>query len=640
MDDFAQLLYLVGGFSIVAVAANQIAKLFQKFKLPLITGLLFVGIISGPFVFNLVPTLSREKLFFISDIALAYIAFAAGSELYLKELRNRFKSIKWITASQLVITFLLSGILIYLLNDYLPFLQDLTSSQKIIVALIAGVLFIALSPASAIAIINEVRARGSFTNTVLGVTVLQDFLVIILFAVCLSVSIAIDKGEAIQLISIFWVLVEMLVSFGLGVLLAKLLGLLLLLRIDPRLKQILVLLAGYSMYLLFYYLKANSEPYIGKEFHIEPLLICIIASFRITNYDKNRNEFLELIKGMGLPIYVAFFTLAGAVLSIDVFTQVWVATLVFFFVRLISIMIGAYLGGVAAGDSPLFNRVGWMPYVTQAGVGLGLALIVARTFPDWGFEFSTIITAMIVVNQVVGPPLFKWALTIVGETHTKAEPTFDGINDAVIFGLENQSIALSRQLIENNWKVKIAVLNKNYNKDEYPDIEIIHIQSISKQELRKLDIMHSEAAVLMLTDEENLLLADLIYENFGVKDMVVRLNNHFNFKKFHDYGARIVNPATAIVSLMDHLIRTPQAATLLLGMQEGQDTMDLEVLNPNLHSIALRELRLPSDTIILSIMRGGQLIISHGYTRLRLGDIITVVGSKESLKSLALRFEN
>jgi len=101
----------------------------------------------------------------------------------------------------------------------------------------------------------------------------------------------------------------------------------------------------------------------------------------------------------------------------------------------------------------------------------------------------------------------------------------------------------------------------------------------------------------------------------------------------------IVDPSTAIVSLLDHFVRSPQATSLLLGMEENQDTLMLEVRNPNLHKMALRNLHLPHDIIVLSVTRRGQMIISHGYTRLRKKDIVTLVGSTESLENVRLRFE-
>ena len=102
---------------------------------------------------------------------------------------------------------------------------------------------------------------------------------------------------------------------------------------------------------------------------------------------------------------------------------------------------------------------------------------------------------------------------------------------------------------------------------------------------------------------------------------------------------KIVDPSSAIVSLLDHFVRSPQATSLLLGMEENQDSRDVEVLNPDLHGIHLRDLRLPSDVIVLAIARGGHSIISHGYTRLSIRDIVTIVGSIESLDEVQFKFD-
>ncbi|VAW26643.1 hypothetical protein MNBD_BACTEROID04-1923, partial [hydrothermal vent metagenome] len=116
-------------------------------------------------------------------------------------------------------------------------------------------------------------------------------------------------------------------------------------------------------------------------------------------------------------------------------------------------------------------------------------------------------------------------------------------------------------------------------------------------------------------------------------------NSRDYFDKFHKLGALIIEPATAMVSLLDHFVRSPNAASLLLGMDEGQDTLDVEIRNKDIHGMRLRELRLPSDVLVLSVKRKGQLLVSHGYTRLRLGDIITLVGAGNSLEDLKFKFD-
>lgn len=634
-----QTLILLGGFIVVAVAARQLAGFFARFKLPLITGLLIIGILCGPFVLGLIPEESRTKLNFINEISLALIAFAASSELYLRELRSRLNSIKWITFGQLIITFLISAVVVFFLLDNISFTENLPFYTQIAISLLAGTVFVARSPASAIAIINEMRARGPFTQTVLGVTVLKDFLVIALFSVTLSISISLVNDNALSFAFLGILLLEIALSFLLGLLLGQLLKLVLSFSLSLRSKTILILLLGFLTYKLSHSVEHLSAEYLGFTFVVEPLLICIIGSFYVTNFTRYRPEFIKIINDAGPYVYVVFFTLAGASLSLDIVAEVaWIAALLFA-VRLVSIMIGAWIGGNLAGDPPLFNRIGWMPYITQAGVGLGLATTIANNFPEWGYELSTLLISVIVISQIVGPPFFKWSINLVKEGHSKATtPSFDGIRTAIIFGFESQSVSLARQLQENGWEVKLATLKQNVERGEYPDIDIRTIEGISMEVLNDLDAKLSEAIVCMLTDDENYKICELAYENLGTRDLVVRLNNRQNFDKFHKVSALIVDPSTAIVSLLDHFVRSPQAASLLLGMEEGQDSMDIEIQNPDMRGLPLRDLRLPADIIILSINRGGHQLISHGYTRLRLGDYMTVVGSKASLENVALRF--
>jgi Trk K+ transport system NAD-binding subunit/NhaP-type Na+/H+ or K+/H+ antiporter len=631
---------LIGGFLVVAIAANVIAKYFVRHNLPVITGLLITGIVTGPFVLNLIPRSSIPNLDFINDVALAFIAYAAAAELYLRELRSRLGSIKWMTISQLIVTFVVSGAAVYFLADQIPFIHGQPVVYKVAIASLFGVVFIARSPASAIAVVNEMRAKGPFVQTALGVTVLIDFFVILFFSFALETSIAIFEGSSLNLSFILILLLELGASFITGLLLGRILFWILKSPIIFAFKGFLVVLSGYLVYVLHHFLNDFTFDKYQHSISIEPLLVCIVGSFIITNFSRYRAEFLSIIERVGPYIYVAFFVLSGAGIELDIFIEVIGITLILFLFRLISLVIGGYAGSKLAGDPPLFNRIAWMPYVTQAGVGLGLATVVASSFPEWGAEFATIVISVIVLNQIVGPPLFKWAINIVGEGHTRAAtPEFDGIRDAIIFGLEPQSVALARQLKENGWQVKVATLKDDIDEAAYADLDLRHIDSISLDMLKSLDANHSEAVVTMLTDDENYALCELIYEHVGTKDVIVRLNNRYNFNKFHELGALIVDPSTAIVSLLDHFVRSPQAATLLLGMQEDQDTRDVEVLNQDMHSLRLRDLRLPSDIIVLSVKRRGNFIITHGYTRLRRGDILTLVGSKESLNKVALKFE-
>ena len=641
IESNTQILSLIIGFAIIAIAANQIAQVFQRIKLPLITGLISAGILTGPYVLNLIPFEAKTELVFVNEIALAFIAFAAGAELYLRELRNRINSIKWNTFGQLVVTFVLGTFALVLLSSYVPFLANKPLAAQIAISMITAAVFVARSPASAIAVINELRAKGPFTQTVMGVTVVKDFLVIILFSICLSVGNSLISGEAFQLLDVAYLIGELILSFLLGFfVLGWLLKIVLSLKVPQILKIFLVLIVGYSAYAFSGYLRTVSIEWIGHGIFLEPLLMCILASFHVTNYSKYRPEFLKILHEANIPIYVAFFTFTGATLSVNVLNEVLGVALILFAIRLGTMVVGGYVGGYLAGDPMKQNHLGWMPYITQAGVALGLATVVSNEFPDWGPQFATIIVAVIVINQFVGPPLFKWSLFQLGEDRTRgsaAEP--DGINNAIIFGYESQSLALAKQLKDNGWEVKIATKKEKGSFQEPENIPIAYFSETTREVFDEMDMITTEAIVTMLSDEENLEICELAYGEYGTRDLIVRLNDRFNYDKFLALGALIVDPSTAIVSLMDHFVRSPQATSLLLGMEQGQDTRDIKITNSSLHGLPLRDLRLPADIIILSISRGGQSIISHGYTRLRINDIVTVVGSVKSLNEVQFKFE-
>ncbi|MCK5029204.1 MAG: cation:proton antiporter, partial [Bacteroidales bacterium] len=184
MIEFGQILIVLFAFIWVVIGSNQVAKFFQKIKFPLITGFLLSGILIGPYVLDLIPKNAIPKLNFINNFSLAFIAFAAGSELFLKEIRNSIKSIIWNTFGQLIITFLLVAFAVYFLEELIPFMSNMNVKSKIAVAILSGTIFIARSPSSVIAVINEMRAKGPFTKTAISVTVILDVLVIFLFTIC------------------------------------------------------------------------------------------------------------------------------------------------------------------------------------------------------------------------------------------------------------------------------------------------------------------------------------------------------------------------------------------------------------------------------------------------------------------------
>ncbi|MGD9369776.1 MAG: PTS sugar transporter subunit IIA, partial [Desulfobacteraceae bacterium] len=568
-------------------------------------------------------------------------AFAAGSELVVRQIKSRFKSIRYTTLALVISTFSIGSAAFFLLSEVIPFAKAMPPLHRAGVSLLAGAILVARSPSSAIAVVNELRAKGPFTKTALGVTVIMDVVVITLFSLSASIAGTLLAGAPFDFRFLLILTVEMGLSVILGIVLSYALRFFLAWNCHKWLKTWFIMAAGYAAFLLSDVFRHYSMLFSGAGILLEPMLICMLAGFMTANYSTYRTELIKVLHDIGPFVYVVFFTLTGASLRLDVLTQCWGVALALFGVRLAAIFIGAFTGGLLSNEPMKNNKIAWMCYITQAGVGLGLAKQVTVEFGQWGTVFATIIIAVIVLNQIVGPPFFKWALYLAQEARPKAAGQSSGdIRDAVIFGLEGESLALARLLQSNNWEVKIATTQVRYAREMAAgsDIEIHPMPDISPQTLKRLGVAHADSIVAMLSDEENYAICELVYENFGTRNFIVRLNQRTYFKRFHELGALVVEPSTAIVNLLDQFVRSPSAARLLLGLEKGREIFELELRNPDLQGIAIRDLHLPLDLHILSIRRSGQLIVSVGFTRLQIGDWLTVVGSRASLEEMMLQF--
>ena len=163
METYQNLLFFAAGFTIIALASKQIGQYFAKINLPLISGFLFAGIIAGPFVLDLIPAEAVDQLRFVDEVSLAFIAFAAGSELYLKELHSRLKSIAWVTVGNVLVIPATGALALFWLADFVPFMQDLSTSNRFAVALLGGAILVARSRSSCGPVVISPNTSSSAT---------------------------------------------------------------------------------------------------------------------------------------------------------------------------------------------------------------------------------------------------------------------------------------------------------------------------------------------------------------------------------------------------------------------------------------------------------------------------------------------
>ena len=639
--DYQFLAWSLASFAFITLAAYNIGRMATVLHLPLITGYLVAGIVAGPFILKFMEAPDVDVLRFLDEISLAFIAFFAGSEMAMDELRGRLRSIAWNTVTQILAVYIVSGAVILLLADYVPFMQELSIQGKISAALLGGTILAARSPSSAIAIINEMRARGPFTKTVLGVTLVKDVLIVVLFAFSTSVVATLLTGQQFDLGFILLVGFEVLASIGLGILVGMVIVLVLKTHWEEWIKIPVILFIGYLVFAFSTELRHFSHDNLPVELLFEPLLICMVASFWLTNRTQYRLELRHLLHRVEMPIYVIFFTLIGSSLDIGIVMTILPVTVIIFLARLAALFIGGYIGGAVAGDPAQFNRLTWMAYITQAGVGLGLAKEVAIEFPVLGNDFTTLMVAVIVLSQLAGPPFFKFAIRLVGESHLPKDIKDDEILDVVIVGIENQSRQLAEWLLAHGWRVRLLDTDQSHVSSLAASDGLRHehwLPEITAESVRELIEPKTEVAVTLLSsDEDSLKLCQIFYEEFGVTRQIARLHSFALVDEFRELGVHVLNPANAMVHLLDHFVRAPQLATMVFEDDPEHDVVQVTITDPAVDGLHLRELILPDDVLVMSIVRRGHSIVPHGYTNLHLEDEVTLIGPTDSLEEVQLK---
>ncbi len=629
----------VATFGMLALSAQQIGRFFARFRLPLISGYLLAGILIGPFVLCLLEGDALEHLAFIDDLSLAFIAFAAGSELFLKELRSRLKSIAWHTASLTIVVYSLGTVAVFLLADTIPFMHDMPPTGRLAAAILVASILVARSPSSAIAIVNELRARGPFTKTALGVTVVMDVVVILFFAFNTAIADILLTASGFDIGFVILVLVELPLSLVAGYTVSKILELILSAHLNKAIKTALILVAGYGVFVFSNALREYTHANLPFEILLEPLLICLIGSFMVTNFSRYRNELAARLHDVGPPIYIIFFMMVGATLQLNLLGQMLPVALFIFGVRLVGIFIGSMSGGIIAGDPMSHNRIAWMSYVTQAGVGLGLAKEVGVEFPQMGNEFVTLMISIIVLSQIIGPPLFKMAIRLAGESHEPGQPEPDITRDVLIFGIDDQSLTLARQLKAHNWQVTMADTDRSHV-DIWQDngIPKHYVPEITEEAMSRLVTNATDALVVMCGDDDkNYRACEIGYERFGIQRLIVRANNLGCSDRFTKLGALVVEPASAMVHLLDHFVRAPLSATMLFHRDPDHEIVEITVTDPDIDGLALRDLRLPSEVLVLGISRNGHAIVPQGHTVIHLNDSLTFLGHPENLGEITVK---
>ena len=373
-------------------------------RLPRITGYLVLGIVAGPHAIGLVTVQDHQLLHLFEELALGLIALTAGGEFRLEGIRRRLPSLVAITTGHAVGVLLTVGAVMWLGMAMLGWLSPLTPGQRLAAAALLGVIAVAKSPATTIAIITETRARGELVDTVLGVTILKDLVILFLFTWVDVLARSWVEGGGTSLDMLRGVGVEVVASLAVGGVLGVLLGAYVV-RVRRHVQLVVLLLALVSAEL-------------STDAGLEHLLVCMSAGFVVRNvFPRAAAGFLDALEQSSAPVYIVFFALVGVGLDLGVVASVGITAVAYIVVRLAATWVFTGVPARVAGCGDSVVRWAWMGFVAQAGLSLGFAARVRRELPEVGPEIAAVVVAAVVVNQLLGPVLWERAIRRAGEAH-------------------------------------------------------------------------------------------------------------------------------------------------------------------------------------------------------------------------------
>ena len=390
-------------FGILLLTADTFGALAHDLKLPRLVGYLVAGLALGPSVAGIVPAGVLEDLAMMKRLAVGLIGLLAGAELRVADLRGRHRTILYVLALQT--SAVLGALLIttLMVREWMPFLSGLDSAPLFFVALLFAALLTVNSPMVTLAMLTETRASGPLAKTTLGVVLVADVLIILVFTGAFSLAQAsLGGSEAGTLESLFRLLREVFGSILAGAFVGGVVSLYV-----RFVKRELVLFAVVVVF---------ATAAAAQALHFELLLSLLVAGFLVENVAPVRAEpLVQALHQTAVPVFVIFFAMAGAELHIQEFASVWSIVLLVALVRIAAIRSSATFAGRLAGAEPSVVRYGWTGLVSQAGVALGLATIVADRLPRVGLAMQVVAVGVIAFNETVGPILFRRGLEKAGE---------------------------------------------------------------------------------------------------------------------------------------------------------------------------------------------------------------------------------
>lgn len=406
-----KVIYVISIFITLAVISVFISK---KYKIPIVVGYVFLGILFSVNVFERLPFLSEEQIEwytytvesfdYLSHLALGFIAFTIGSELSIRLIKKLGKSITYIVLIQALGAFLLVCLAI------------LAFGQPLYLALVLGSIATATAPAATVMVLREYNAEGLLTSMILAVVAIDDALALIVFSLIKPLALIQFNGQGHLSLehALLWPLIEIVGSILLGITIGYL-SQKIIINNEEKTKKVLILVATIIIGIAF-----------SIMFKLSPLITNMAIGFAYRNFARKNLGVGDYMDTLTIPLYAMFFILAGTEIRFSHMTSrtFIVLAAVYFLARVFGKVGGAWLGAVLANSPEKIKKYIGLGLLPQSGVAIALAYTIQKEFvskPEVGLLVFNLLLITAALTEVVGPLATKYAIIKAGEARELSE---------------------------------------------------------------------------------------------------------------------------------------------------------------------------------------------------------------------------
>ena len=386
----------------------SMTRLTKRLRLPNVTAYIITGILLGPYALKLIPVSVIEGMDFLSDIALAFIAFSTGEFFTVETLKRNGPKVVVITVFEAC----LATVVVF-------FVTYCVMGVDLVFSIVLSALASATAPASTMMTIRQTGARGDFVDTLLQVVALDDVVGLIEYSIAISLALAVSTDSSG--LGAASVLKPIAVNVGVLVL-GGCFGVFLKLLMPQKRSKDNRLIISVSLLFAFCGICAMVD--------VSPLLGCMSMGTVYINITHDEKLFKQL-NYFTPPILLLFFVQSGLSFQLDALvntsaavgtTPLLVVGVVYFFVRILGKYAGAFLGCLVTKKTKEVRNYLGLALIPQAGVAIGLAALGARTIGgETGIALETVILASSVLYELIGPACAKLSLYLSKSYSTKLE---------------------------------------------------------------------------------------------------------------------------------------------------------------------------------------------------------------------------